>query len=107
MKTIQPPLLRAPVEAFRPMRTQVADIPGIRAIVPARVLELIRPARMAKASLQVAECLIGNVDLVRLGHSALRRHCETARQRSRVPAWTIHTICDASLKHRTAFTREL
>ncbi len=86
MKTIEPSLLGPPVEAVGPVGAQIAQVLRIRPVIPARLLELIGPARMAKARLQVVEHVLGHLDLVRLGHSALRRHCATARQRSRVAA---------------------
>jgi hypothetical protein len=60
---IEPPFLGAPVEIGRPVRDQVLHVAEIGAVIPARILDLVRPPRPLQPFSQVVEAGLGHRDL--------------------------------------------
>ncbi len=61
-KLVEHPLVGAPVVDVAPVLAQLLDISEVRAVVPARSRNLVGPARLFEAALQVGQVLIGDVD---------------------------------------------
>lgn len=59
-------LHRAPVKSAPPPRKQPPHVREGRAVRPARVLQLVRPAREVEFRVEERECIVGHGDLERL-----------------------------------------
>ena len=63
--TIEPILLRAPVEGRAPVLAQILQVREIGSVIPRGVRDLIGPARARQAITQVFDVGVGNLDAER------------------------------------------